>query len=176
MNVINSIKTNFLLKHIKKVSPGQVREKQSVSFKDVHSIGILVDGSKLDFIEFAKKYADELRLGGRSVELLAYVPKLEKNRSYTLPFFTKTDINWYFKPDLPDVNNFMKRSFDLLVNISPDKIMPLEYICALSSAKFIIGNGTEHLNAYYDCLIKVNDSYSPRSFMENVKHYLTLQS
>ncbi|MCP4122910.1 MAG: hypothetical protein GY751_14260 [Bacteroidetes bacterium] len=175
MSVIGNIKTRYLIKHIDKVAPGLKREKRSICFKDVHSIGILLDGSKPDFIDFAKKYADELRLGGRSVELLAYVPKRKKNRSYTLPYFTKEDTNWHYKPNLPDVNNFMERPFDLLVNISPDKIMPLEYICALSASKFTIGNGTEHLNGYYDCLIKVNDSYSPRSFMENVRHYLTLQ-
>lgn len=176
MSIIKNFKTNYLLKHIQKTAPGIRRERAGQKFNRIHSIGVVVDGSRPDFIDFAKKYADDMRLAGKSIELLAYVPKQDKNRSYTLPFFTNEDVNWFFKPVTGTITTFMATSFDILVNFSPEKIMPLEYICAMSTAKFVIGNGTDHVNNYYDCLIKVNDSYSPSSFMENVHHYLNLQS
>lgn len=175
MSVLKKIKTSYLLKYINKVAPGLKREKCSKNLTDIREIGIVLDGTRTEFMEYARQYAKEQRQLGRKVEILAYVPKIPKDGRHQLETFTQDDLNWYEKPVAPSINNFMDTAFDLLINLTPNRILPLEYICALSSSRLVIGNGVQHLNSYYDCLIKVNNSNSPSSFMENLHHYLNLQ-
>lgn len=174
MKLVRTIKDKLLIRSIRKTAGDRKREKGSLNFESMHKIAMLVDGSQRSSILFAKKYADNRLNQGKSIELLAYVPKREKSVPYSLPYFTDEDVNWFRKPNKASLDTFMKTPFDLLINFAPDMILPLEYICAHSAAKYIIGNGTRHLNKYYDCLIMVNDAESPEAFMENVHHYLNL--
>ncbi len=174
MKLARQIKDKLLIRSIRKTAGDRRREKVSLNFQAMQRIAMLVDGSQRASILFAKKYADNWLHEGKSIELLAYVPKREKAVTYSLPYFTDEDLNWFRKPNKASIDTFMETPFDLLINFSPVEILPLEYICAHSAAKYIIGNGTQHLNNYYDCLIMVNDADSPDAFMENVHHYLNL--
>lgn len=175
MKLIMQVRSSILKRHIHQKAKDAQRERAGKKFRDVHRIGMVMDGLDADCIEFAKRYRDEQQIAGRTVELMAYAPKRARNISYMLPFFTNNEVNWYLKPTGGDTRRFMEEDFDLLVNLCPEQIMPLEYICAFSSANYIMGNGTDHLNSHYDCLIKVNDPSDFSGFMENVHHYLNLQ-
>jgi hypothetical protein len=176
MRLVRSIRASLLRNHIRKVATDVHRERAAGKFTDLKRMGMVLDGTNDDSISFAMHYRDEQLMAGKTVALMAYVPKMARDKSYLMPFFTDKETNWYGKPTNGEIKHFLSQPFDVLVNISPELIMPLEYLCALSVAKYIIGNGTGHLNTYYDCLIKVNDSHSYSSLMENVHHYLNLQA
>ncbi len=172
--MINSFKTKQLIKHIDQSVLGRTKNKVACNLNEVKTIGIVLDAKQEHFVKYAIQYASQQKKEGKTVSVLAYAPK-----NFTiegLPCFTKNDINWYCKPVNPIVVDFINQDFDILLNFCPDELLPLESICALSSAKFIIGNSLNHLHSYYDILLKLNNSNAPSSFIENVHHYLTLQS
>ena len=173
--MLERLKERMLLKAIREGVKEQKHHRASLKFNEMKKIAMVVDGSSKEAIDFAKRYAEKRILAGKYIELLAYVPRKDKFTSYSLPFFTDEETNWYRKPKSNIVRNFMDSPFDLLINFSPELILPLEYICALSKAKFVVCNGNDHLTDHYDCLIMVNDIQSPDSFMDNVQHYLNLQ-
>ncbi|MEZ5006510.1 MAG: hypothetical protein R2753_00015 [Chitinophagales bacterium] len=173
--MIQNFKTKKLLKHIDQSILGRNKPKEACNMQQLQSIGIVLDGRDQNFVDAVTQYAEQQEKQGIKVTLLSYLPKVNKQISLSIPFFTKEDINWYYKPIKESVINFIEQPFDLLLNFCPDKLLPLESIIALSSAKFIIGNGLTHLNSYYDILLKLNNSNAPDSFIENVHHYLTLQ-
>ncbi|MEZ5004754.1 MAG: hypothetical protein R2730_17115 [Chitinophagales bacterium] len=173
--MIKSFKTKKLIQHIDQSILGRNKSKEARNIHEVQSIGIVLDGRDQSFVDAVTQYAEQQEKEGKKVTLLSYLPKVGKQISLGIPFFTKEDINWYYKPVKESVLSFIDQPFDLLLNFCPDKLLPLESVIALSSAKFIIGNGLAHLNSYYDILLKLNNSNAPDSFIENVHHYLTLQ-
>jgi len=175
MKIIDGIKTKQLEKYILKERPSLKRESIALPFSEFKTFGLLLDGRLPNMVKYAEQYQTELIAQGKEVTVLAYLPVLGKGQTLSIPYCLKADFNWIGVPKNPSIIDFMKTSFDLLINFSPDKILPLECICALSQAKYIIGNSTNHFNYYYDFLIKLNNSNAPESFIENVHHYLNLQ-
>jgi hypothetical protein len=175
MKILEGIKTKQLEKYILKVRPTLKREVMAIPFSELKTFGLILDGRQPNMVSFVEQYQAELSAQGKEVTILAYIPKLAKGQSLAIPHYLKSDFNWMGVPKNPSIADFMHTNFDLLINFSPDKILPLECICALSQAKYIIGNSTNHFNYYYDFLIKLNNSNAPESFIENVHHYLNLQ-
>lgn len=67
---------------------------------------------------------------------------------------TKKDLNWKGLPVSAVVTNFIETEFDLLLNISLQQNLVLDYITALSKAKFKIGWSPEETN-YFDLNINI---------------------
>jgi hypothetical protein len=175
MKLLEGIKTKQLEKYILKEKLTHQREVVAAPYDNIKSFGLLIDGRQNHVVTYIEQFQSELTAAGRNVTVLAYLPKLAKGQTFSLPYFSKSQHNWMGVPNSSEAKSFMQTPFDLLINFSPDKILPLECICALSTAKYIIGNGTEHLNHYYDFLLKLNNSNAPESLIENVHHYLNLQ-
>lgn len=175
MGVLEGFRSQQLEKFLRKERANHNPTKMASPLSEIKSIGILLDGKNAASIEFVQSYQQQLENQGKTVSVFAYVKKLSKDQTIPLPYFTKSNINWYAKPTKKEVVDFMQQPFDLLINFSPNKILALECICSLSHAKFVIGNGTDHFNYYYDFLIKLNNSNAPETFIENVHHYLNLQ-
>ena len=175
MGVLEGFKSKQLEKYISTANATVQIQKRALPFSAVHTIGILLDGKQDHVVQFVQQYQTELEEQGKLVSVFAYLSKASKNPNFPLPYFTKSDTNWFAKPNKKSVVDFIEQPFDLLLNFSSSKILALESICALSKAHFIIGNGTNHFNYYYDFLLKLNNSNAPDSFVENVQHYLNLQ-
>ena len=173
--MLKSFKKKKLIKHINQSFLGREKTKVACNISSVKTVGIILDGKSSHFVEFVSNYTKQQKKEGKIVTTLAYLPKADKQLTLPISFFTKDDINWYGKPLHKSVLEFIEQPFDILLNFCPEQKLPLESICALSSAKFIIGNGINHLHSYYDILLKLNNSNAPSSFIENVHHYLTLQ-
>jgi hypothetical protein len=54
-------------------------------------------------------------------------------------FFSKNDLNWYYRPVSPLAMQFMDEPFDLLLNLSLEDHFPIHYITTLSQATFKAG-------------------------------------
>ncbi len=171
MRFLRQFRKGRLTKHINKYAP-QVKKEKSPTLENVQQIGIILDASNIATQQFATQYAYNLEVKNKKVEVLGYLPKLDKKESPVVNVFSNKEVNWMFKPVSKEVTDFSEHEFDILINLSHRKIMPLEYICALSKAKYIVGNGTDHLQDYYDCLIKLSGELSLKNFIENMNHYL----
>ena len=83
------------------------------------------------------------------------------------------DLNWYYKPQNYIIDNFIKKEYDILINLSDSSCIPIKYLVASSVARFKIGRFEEGYEIY-DLMIKLEKEKGKERLMEEIKHYLNL--
>ena len=76
----------------------------------------------------------------------------------TLPscnmIFLSKDLNWFYKPQNYIIDNFVKRDYDILINLCDSSCIPIKYLVAKSIARFKIGMYEENFDIY-DLMIEL---------------------
>ncbi len=164
----------FLNKEAAKV----VRKRKVFNLKSATSIGILYDATSggPDF-EKVKKFALKLIGDKKDVSLLVFYDlKTSPNiisEKLRYDFITRKDLSRLMKPKDAQSELFMKREFDILINLNIKHSFPLIYISALSCARFKVGINKEKYKNYYDFLIGNTDNKID-TFIHDVEHYLSI--
>lgn len=153
------------------------RIKEVCNLEDAKSIGILYDATneqQIKQIQPFVKYFFELKkdvmaLGYVNAKQLSYchTPKLQYD------FFYQKDLNWYYKPQNYIIDNFVKKEYDILINLCDSSVMPIKYLVASSVARFKIGRFEDGYEIY-DLMMEINDDKSLSKLMQEIKHYINL--
>jgi hypothetical protein len=146
---------NYVLnKHIK----DQNRKVSSCNLREAKSIGVLFDATHPFSFEIVKDLVKDLSATAKEVTVLGYVDSKQMIDHYLyrkgFEFFTHTHLNWYYKPQSEAVNEFIKKEFDILLNLSLEQNYPITYILALSKAKLKAGRYFEN-NEHLDFMINI---------------------
>ena len=177
MQLIEDIKHRFGRWVFQKELKSNKRTKAVSNLENAKSIGILyeaTDAAQIKKIEPFVKYFFELK---KDVKALGYVNK-KKLDNHHIPklnydFFYLKDLNWYYKPQNYIINNFVKKEYDILINLSDSNCIPIKYLVASSLAHFKIGQFEDGFEIY-DLMIKLDKEKSKERLMEEIKHYLNL--
>ena len=153
------------------------RTKEVCNLDNAKSIGILYNAtteSNIKGIQSFVSYFFDLK---KDVKALGYVnskqlsyfhaPKLQYD------FFYKKDLNWYYKPQNYIIDNFIKKEYDILINLCDSSIIPIKYLAASSIAHFKVGIYEENYEIY-DLMISLKDDKSLQKLMSEIKHYINL--
>ena len=153
------------------------RAKEVCNLLNANSIGILYEATsenQLKMIQPFVSYFFNLRkdvkaLGFVNSKQLSYchVPKLQYD------FFYRKDLNWFYKPQNYIIDNFVKKEYDILINLCDSSIIPIKYLVASSLAHFKIGIYEEDYEIY-DLMIALKDDKSTEKLMSEIKHYINL--
>ena len=153
------------------------RLKEVSNLEKAKSVGILYDATNIEQIRKIEpfvKYFFDLR---KEVKALGYVNKKSLDNCHiprlNYDFFYKKDLNWYYKPQNYIIDNFIKKEYDILINLSDSSCIPIKYLVASSIAHFKIGQFEEGYEIY-DLMIKLNRKKRQERLMEEIKHYLNL--
>jgi len=168
MKWINNFKAflgeRILTSHLK----SQTRVPHVCNINDAKHIGIIYNATEYISFEIIKNLAKNLSGGSRKITVLGYVDskKLIDNYLYRkgFDFFSKNELNWYFKPVSLVVDQFIKEPFDLLINLSLDEHFPIRYITTLSPATFKTGK----FSADDDCLDLMIDIEKEKQTMKSL--------
>lgn len=171
MNLFEKLRTRMHEQLLRKNLPSRQVERSSLSLDQAKSIGILFDGTKPDDREIVLNYAKKLKGQGKKVKLIAYFDNNLKSENFTYWHFNKKQLDWALRPKSKNAEEFAQRPFDLLINLSRNAIAPLEYISAISKARFRVGPSTEKTFCY-DLMIEHNSNQDLRVFLQQVVHYL----
>jgi len=138
MNWIDNIKVQVGRRVLANKFKTQLRIPATCSVDDAKNIGILYNATEYISFEIIRNLVKELSHDSRKVTVLGYVDskKLIDHYLYRkgFDFFSKNDLNWYFRPVSAVVDNFIAEPFDLLINLSLEDHYPIRYIAALSPA------------------------------------------
>lgn len=155
----------------------QHSNRKLIPFKNAGSIGIVYDSTDEKDFELVKKYVKDLRENHhKDVLALGFFNQKElppmRFSKLGLDFFTQKDLNWHFKPVAPVVKNFIKKEFDILIDLHTGSNITFRYIVAGSNARFKIGRYERKTTPFYDFMLSVPDDISLKQLMEQMNHYL----
>jgi len=152
------------------------RQKALYDFASAKYIGVLcspqneVDTGHLrDFLQYL------LRKGIR-YSVLGYFDgnQVPENFLYWkgMDFMTRKDLNFFFMPEGPMVEKFIREPFDMLINCNIADYFAVEYMSQLSVAKCKVGIMRKGEPAY-DLMIEIEKNPTIEYFLKNLEKYLT---
>lgn len=113
---------------------------------EAKKIGIIYNATELTSFEIIKDFAKKMSDYKATISVLGYVHSKNLIDHYLyrkgFDFFYKGNLNWYQKPCSDVTEKFINESFDILINLSLEDYYPIQYITALSPAKFKAGRYT----------------------------------
>jgi len=87
------------------------------------------------------------------------------------PHFNKKDLDWAFRPRGEAVSSFLQQPFDILIILDKHPTIPLEYVAALSKAKFRVGPLTGNTFCY-ELMIEATGAKDLKGFLNQVSFFL----
>ncbi len=176
MKWMDNIKTFMGERVLANYLKGQNRKPVVCNVEDARHVGIIYNATESVSFEIIRGLVKDLAHDSRKVTVLGYVDskKLIDNYLYRkgFEFFSKNELNWYFKPVSPVVEQFIKEPFDLLIDLSLEDHYPIRYIAALSPAKFKTGKYSPD----EDILDFMIDIEKEKQTMRNVKKEIVRDS
>jgi len=144
---------------------------QSFDIKNAGMIGILFEGTEMNDCKVVVDYAKSLKKEGKNVKLLAYLDSKQELDNFEFPHFEKKDLDWALRPRCEAVKSFLQQPFDILINLPKHENIPLEYIAALSNAKFRVGPLTDNTSCY-ELMIEATGAKDLKAFLNQVTFFL----
>ncbi len=165
-----SLKTFFAKKNIHKRS-----KRQAVyhNFSTARSVGILFHISDTYNSNAWKKLAQKLKEKNISVHIACYV----KDKNMAIPeldtfFFHSKDISRLAQIKNPDLKQFIRSDFDILLYFNSKNTFELNYIFGLSQSRFKISGPVDNLDA--DFILQDPKNKESDTFIEQLEKYLEL--
>jgi len=173
-NIRQSIGSFFFRRDLAKVS----RTKQLVNMKDIKTIGIVYDASEEETYAIVSNFVRTFQEDQKIVRTLGFV-NFRSLPHYCFPklsydYFTKRDLNIYYKPVNAKVNEFVKEEFDVVIDLCMKDCFPIRYVAGLSIAKLKIGLYGEKYSGIYDFMLNVDNTISLTDFIKEITHYLNI--
>jgi len=152
------------------------RAKEVHNFDTARNIGVIFSLEKEESFDVTNQFLNFLAGKKIKVYALGYVPqkeippKLAPNSKINL--FTRKDLNWYYMPTHPIVNQFTEQEFDILIDLSDYTLWPLKFVNNLSRARFKVGKEAND-GKNYDMMLKIGEDQDLQYFIEQIKYYLS---
>lgn len=84
------------------------------------------------------------------------------------------DLNWYRIPQGNTVQNFMAEEYEIIIDLTLEDRLPIQYILAKSRARFKVGRWSESNKRILDMMIDMAGSKSLPQLIQQVHHYLLM--
>ncbi len=176
MNLVDTFKNKVGERVLLNYQKNQSRLPSFFALKEVSSIGIIYNATEYVSFEIIKNLVKDLSHDSRKIMVLGYVNSKQLIDNYLyrkgFEFFSRNDLNWYYKPVSGAVEDFIKEPFDLLINLSLDDHYPIKYITSLSAALFKAGRYTKG----DECLDLMIDIEKERQDMRKIHEEVGKQS
>ncbi len=151
-------------------------EREMKFFKDTFRIGMVAIYTTVEEHDAIQKYKKELDVLGYETEVLLFINDKEVPRNCFLPNFTLKDFTKQGIPYNPRVDRFVKKKFDMLLNLYFTEILPLQYISEQSVAKCRIGAYRPALKAVTDLFVYTEPEDDILLLIEKINHTLEKQA
>ena len=164
------IKRYALKKHL--AANAIERDRQVVSLRNAKSIGMICEITDEDSYKDVFAVFSKLQTISK-VQMVGYINEnsvpfycLEQ---LAADYFCKKNLNWYGKPDMVQIDDFVATDFDILIDFTKSNLAPIHYILTLTHASFVTGGNTFN-KEYYDLLIE-GEELSNKKLLENIYVY-----
>lgn len=171
MKGIQKLRSKLFKSALKKELQYKRFTRKSLSLEEAHSVGILFDATNPEMRQTVLNFARRLKNQDKKVRLLGYIHTNQKEDNPSFPHFKKKEVDFSFRPKTETAKEFLSRNFDLLINLSPKNLPWLDYLAALSPAKFRVGQVSEN-TAAYDLMIETRQPGNLEHFIRQMEYFL----
>ncbi len=158
MKFAERFKKNYGLRVLNKKLRNIKREVKVCNISNARHVGIIYNATEFVSFEIIKDFAKDLAQQKINLSILGYVDskKLIDHYLYRkgFDFFSRNDLNWFYKPKSEIIDTFIEQPFDILINLSLEHYYPIQYIVALSKAGFKVGRYSPD-ESYLDMMIDI---------------------
>ncbi len=170
MKFIENTKSYFGKRAIRKYLKKHSRSMASCNIKEAKTIGILFNATHQVSFEIVKELVKNISGKKNTIDVLGFVDSKQLIDHYLyrkgFDFFTRSQLNWYYKPKNSSVDTFIKKPFDILLDLSLDNPFPIRYIMTCSAAKFKTGMFYKNQD-YLDLMIDIEKE---KQNMNRIQH------
>lgn len=163
---------------LRKKLTGISRQGNFISFAEAHKVGLLYDATDEKSSDPVRQYVKKIIAAQKEVRALGFVSRKElpegQYARLGMDFFTKKGVNLWQIPTHPVAKNFADEEFDILLDLTLEPCFPLQYLSAVSRAKFRVGRYREHQTGYYDLMIDLEAGSGLEAFIDQAHHYISL--
>ncbi|TFG44300.1 MAG: hypothetical protein E4H43_00535 [Bacteroidia bacterium] len=155
------------------------RKAYFLNFYHIKSIGIVWDASKSEDFAILTRFQQKMTKQNKEVSILGYFPGKEFPDKYTaIRYFTcikRKEVNFFYCPVHPDTESFIKKKFDVLIDINFRNHFPLFYITSLSQAGLKVGlAGLKPEASPFDLMISMKNPVNIERYLDQVVYYLDM--
>ena len=133
----------------------------------VKTIGVIWQPTQKEAFQYLKSYFNREQVIFRGFCVFEAITNPHQD-SNTL---TVKDLDFWGLPKKEKVDEFLKIRFELLLNIAPENNLVLDYVTALSQAKFKVGSSPKTKN-YFDLNINIDENRDPMYIAKQQIFYL----
>lgn len=171
--MLGKIKKYYFTKYLKKNRFS--RDKEIVSIAKAKHIGIIAHITDEDSYKSIYAIFSKLQSLGKTVWLMGYYDGKEVPhyclQQLTADFFCQKQLNWYGKPQFIQMNDFLAKPFNLLIDFADQSFTPIRYILSQSHAGLIVGTNPDFQDEY-DLFIKMENRTDHVEVLKNINLYL----
>jgi hypothetical protein len=177
-----------LIRNIKavagKVALKKVREPERVrkgsNFTNAERIAFVYIDSDETFFKQIKNFTRQLKTDYniRNVMALGFIDSKAKdipvwqNQKLEFEYFTREDLNWKMKPG-SRVRKFVEEDFDILIDLTDGKSLPLNFVIRESRACMKVGRKGSRVEKVYDLIFDMGQKDALDSYLDQLKKYLS---
>ncbi len=178
MQFIKDLRTNigqYLLKNKLKKSKRHVR---ACNLSEAKNIGIIYNSVSKEDSDIVKNLEKDYIKDGKEVEIIGFCDDRinngdnigDKNHNY----INLKDFSLFFQPKTPEINSFIEKKFDILINLYPDNTFPVDLMIKSSKAFFKVGNAKMHKD-FLDLMIETSPNHDDTKYLiEQINIYLNM--
>ncbi len=155
-------KNYFLHKRINARKPDKIRE--ICSLDRAETIGILCEITDEDSYKAIFRIFTQLQQNSKVVHLIGYIDEkfvpFYCLQQLSADYFCQKQLTWCGEPNMVQVQDFIQRDFDILLDFNYRYHAPIETILSTAHSKFIIGSCADY-RELYDLFIQTeNGNYN----------------
>jgi hypothetical protein len=171
---------NTLSRYFLDKSPEKNRRVKVTNFAQSISVGLIYKERNESHYILVKQYVKYLKEehGIREVLAMAYIPGKEipfwQTHKLEFDFFCKNDLDWRLKPASREVENFIAKDYDILIDLTLDTEPSLMYVLAKSRARFKVGAWNAGKSDLLDLMIDLKPNSTFDQYFHKLNHFLTI--
>ncbi len=178
LGLIRNIKTILALSKLKSSYKKNKSRTIVCNLDDAKKVGVIYDATNEKDLLVVKNFIKKLKETVPEVDSIGYFSKKtnkdQQHLNKEFPLFYKQNINWYWRPDNEETENFTKKQFDILIDLKLTDCIPLKFILVESKSNFKVGRKSEKFPDFYDFMLQVDDNTTLEYFTEQVLLYLKM--
>tara|TARA_B100000945_G_scaffold321487_1_gene336372 strand:+ start:4122 stop:4673 length:552 start_codon:yes stop_codon:yes gene_type:complete len=171
------IKSKIHYYFLKKQSIQKRRSGNMVVLSDAKKIGVLFDADTADSIKNVKILLKHLLDRSIDVDVLGFVNSRKKDQVHIatlhINYFNLSDLSLFGFPNSKKTTSFIRKKYDMLINLSLKNSFETNYLALLSDSQFKVGLYCNNSVFVYDLMLKLKIQ-SLEYFIKHVIHYLEL--